>query len=559
MPRLLRFTLLCGVLALLGAPGAQAARPGGLPEKLTTAHFQVHYSGQVDNLDRINVMQAHDVAAWAERAYAAYTSWGYAAPLDDGDGHVDIYVHAVQTELPYLPDTWGAPFSDNPVANTSSGYARLDARNGLDEHKVAHLVFHMFEAASWNQHDAWFRDGAAEWAAFRLLGFPASVYSFEKAEAVPLIDLAPRTAIPLDCSPGSIPGRVDDTEGGEHCGDLLVEQNSYQAWPFLTYLGERYGTQIVKEIHDRGPAVGDPIAPSLNFLTQVLATKGALLGDVFNDWTVTAMTGNYAAPGLKGSSPLPWTTLSVAIPPDPPAPGAPVKPAPPPATVKVPVNHLSVRYVGVPRVGGGTGPCYAATLTLTVTIPSGVQSRPHFLWPALDAVPVPLAISGSNATLSVPWDTCTWETEGLLSLPNDSLATDGTEFTVSGSIVVDKTTIATATPPPPGKYTGPTVAAPEAEVAPAIALYGPETLRISKSKRVVRLVVFSSGQGKLEVQLGATALGTRDLRTGNNDLRFTLPKGFARTLAARNELTVTSLSSSGERGATITRKLVFTK
>jgi hypothetical protein len=547
MPRLFRLTLLCGVLAALGAPPVHAddQRTLNQPETLTTAHFWVHYSGLHEDEHRINVVQAHDIAAWAERAYDAYRSWGYAAPLDDGDGHLDFYVENMQDD--FDTNTWGGAWSDNPAALTSSAYAKLEPKNGLDEHKVAHLVFHFFQAATWNQLDPWLRESAAEWASFRLLGFPTSVFAFEQGENVPLTDFTQATAIPLDCSYGAIPGELEDTGGGEHCGDVPPEQNSYQAWPFLTYLGERFGTQIIKEIHDRGPAIGDPNAASLDFLTQVLTTKGASLADVFNDSTVAAMTGKYTAPGLKDTSPVTWTTIATG------------DTAGPLAPVKIPVNHLSVRYVGVQRGGAGTGPCYAATLTLTVAIPSGVASRPHFLWPAPESTPIPLAITGSNATLSVPWDTCTWKTEGLLSLPNDSRAIDGTEFTVSGSLVVDKTTIATATPPPTPSYTGPTVAVPETEVAPAIALYGPETLRISKRQRAVRLVVFSSGQGRLEAQLGATALGTRDLRAGNNDLRFTLQKGFARVLAARDVLTVTSLSSSGTRGATVSRKLVFTK
>jgi hypothetical protein len=238
---------------------------------------------------------------------------------------------------------------------------------------------------------------------------------------------------------------------------------------------------------------------------------------------------------------------------------------------KVAVNHLAARYLAFTRGSGSAGPCYEATLSLNVSWPTGLGARPYFLWtettappPADDApaplpVATPLAVSGNAATLSVPWSTCSSGDAGVLSLPNPSTTVDAAELTVTASMTVDKTRLATSTPPPAGSYTGPTVPAPDAEPAPAIALYGPETLRVSKRKRVVRLVVFSSGQGELEAQLGTTALGKRSLRAGNNDLRFTLPRGFARTLAARNVLTVTSLSSSGSRGATVSRKLVFTK
>jgi len=78
-------------------------------------------------------------------------------------------------------------------------------------------------------------------------------------------------------------------------------------------------------------------------------------------------------------------------------------------------------------------------------------------------------------------------------------------------------------------------------------------------RRVVRLVVFSSGTGNLDAQLGSLPLGTRYLRTGNNDLRFTLPSSVTRSLAATSKLTFTSVAANGTRGATVTRKLVLTK
>jgi hypothetical protein len=534
MFRPLRFALLVAALLGLWASAANAARPdvndpdAPLPDTLTSAHFQVHYNGDPDKSWRLNVMQANNVAAWAERAYAAYVSWGYTPPLNDGDGHSDIYVLEIDA------GSWGSTQPDNPSGFTSTAYARLSATEGVDEHKVAHLVFHMFQAATWVPLDFWLREGAAEWASFRLLGFPTTVYADESDDFLPLSEYAVRPDAPLDCV-------------GAHCGDTIYEQGSYHSWPFFVFLGERYGTQIVKDIHDRGPALGDPNALGVDFLTQVLATKGATLADVYNDWTVAAMTGSYAATGLKASAPQTATTMST---------GATAGAL---APVTVAVNHLSVRYVGVQRGSDPAAPCYAATLTLNVAIPAGVASRPYFYWPSTGSTAVPLALNGSNATLSMPWDTCSWDLTGRLSLPNDSTSADGVEFTVSGSLAVDKTRPTTSTPPPPGAYTGPTVPAPDAEPAPSIALYGPETLRVSKTKRLLRLVVFSSGPGDLEVQLGATMLGKRELRSGNNDLRFTLPKGFVRTLSARNELSVTSISSSGTRGATVTRKLILTK
>lgn len=530
MARSTRFALLCALLAAVWAPSAQAARPV-LPETLQSTHFQVHYEANPTLAWRINVIQANQIAAIAERAYAAYVSWGYATPLDDGDGYLDLYV------LDEPDGVWGAASADNAFALTSSASAQLDATQGIDDHKVAHLVFHLFQAASWQPMSTWLREGAAEWAAFRLLGFPKHVYSDDLDEDQPLTEFATRPDIPLDC-------------GGAQCGDTVYEQGSYQAWPFLTYLGERYGTGLVKELHDRGAAGGDPAAPALDFLTQVLATKGANLTDVFTDWSVAALSGAYQADGLKASAPEPYTTVAT---------GETAGALP---TVKVPVNHLAARFLGFQRgTRGSSGPCYAATLSLTVAIPAGTTSRPHFLWPGVGSAPVPLAISGSTAALSIPWDTCSWTKVGLLSLPNASPTLDGTEFTVASTLAVDRKTPINSTPPPPASYTGPTIAAPVVDDAPSIALYGPELLRVSKKKRLVRLIVFSSGTGSLEAQLGTLRLGTRVLRTGNNELRFTLPVAAVRRrlTAVSNLLTLTSLSDTGARGATVTRRVLITK
>ena len=198
-------------------------------------------------------------------------------------------------------------------------------------------------------------------------------------------------------------------------------------------------------------------------------------------------------------------------------------------------------------------------MNVSVTVPFGIGARPVFNWTAAGSPAIPLALSGATASLSVPWDTCSWSDVGLVSLPNPSANDDAALFTVSGSITVDKKTLATSTPPPAGTYTGPTVPSLTGEEPPSIAVYGPETLRVSKKRRVVRLVVFSSGTGKLVAGLGSLSLGTRVLRTGNNDLRFTLPRSVTRSLAATAKLSFTSVATNGTRGATVTRKLVLTK
>jgi hypothetical protein len=73
-------------------------------------------------------------------------------------------------------------------------------------------------------------------------------------------------------------------------------------------------------------------------------------------------------------------------------------------------------------------------------------------------------------------------------------------------------------------------------------------------------VVFASGEGQLHAMLGANDLGTSDLRAGNNDVRFVLPKALVAALrktSSRNVLSLTSLAPNGDSGQTITRHVVI--
>jgi hypothetical protein len=106
---------------------------------------------------------------------------------------------------------------------------------------------------------------------------------------------------------------------------------------------------------------------------------------------------------------------------------------------------------------------------------------------------------------------------------------------------------------------GTPIAAPTTDPAPTLKIYAPEVLRVSTKTRLLRFVVFSSGEGRLGAVLGATGLGSAGLRGGNNDIRFVLPtKVFQnlRTKSSSNVLQLTSESPSGTKGSTFTRRVV---
>ena len=530
MARLICFAVLAAVFGAAWASPAGATRLA-LGETMTTTHFEVHYEGSGADGGILH-QDAGDLAALLERSYELFvTQLGYPAPMNDGDGRTDVYVVDL-ADLAIL----GAAFSDNFPALQASGYLYVDDEKVRSAETIAHEFFHLIQIGQWQPMDRFVMEGSAEWAGFRFVNFAANVDAGAE-EPTPLGETLASPDQSLTCP------------GGGACGFTGYESEGYSRWHFYQYVTERFGGQPVKDIFAKAKALDDATLTGGDILTQYFIDKGTTLANVFGDWTVANLNGNYQAAGLKGVAPVTYSTTltgsdSGSL-----------------AAQKIAVNHLATRYVAFQRGSGSTGPCYPATLNVTVTIPAGVGARPYYHWNAEGSTPIPLAISGSTASVSVPWDTCNWGQRGVVSLPNPSTTIDAAIFTVNATITVDRTKITTSTPPPAPTYTGPTVPAPgpTAEEAPEIALYGPETLRVSRKKRVLRLVVFSSGDGKLDTQLGALGLGMRTLRTGNNDLRFTLPKTALRSLSATSTLTVTSLSPGGTRGASVSRKLQLTK
>ena len=234
-------------------------------------------------------------------------------------------------------------------------------------------------------------------------------------------------------------------------------------------------------------------------------------------------------------------------------------------TQVVAVGHLSGRYVQlVPGDGSTNGSCSGATLALTVAIPSGVMSAPYVFLDTPNSTPQAMSVSGSTATATIPWSTCGSSAPAFVSLPNATTTTtvNGTEFVLNGTVTVDPNSRPTAPAPPPQvKLPGTAIAVPTTDVVPSIELYGPELLRLSSTATQIRLIVSSSGPGTVQASLGALALGVGTLRTGNNDLRFDLPRAalssLRRSAASGNVLTLTPLSPEGAAGSPLVRQVAI--
>ena len=495
------------------------------PSTITSDHFQIHYTGDQNAVDGVIDQTAADVAATAERAYTAITqTYGFPPPLDDGDGKTDIWIGSTGSA-----DVLGLAVPDNPAASQSSGYIVLDSVDGLSDHVVAHELFHLVQFGIWLPADGWLLESTAEWTGFR----------FEDFGAPNLLSSLGAPDMSLDCI-------------GDKCGNDDYERGGYSRWSFFEYLSERFGNTIVKDVLDRGAALGDPAVPAIALVSDALAAKGTTLANAFTDWTVANLSGNYTATGLYGFLPPAYTEVVT---------GGSTATMP---TQQIAVNHLAARYIAFMRGDGTDGACYAAKLTVNVTLPAGIDAHPYFYWPAVDAAAVPLTVGAGTATVTVPWDTCAWPYDGYLVVQNPSTATDAAMFRIGASVVVDKATPASASaPPPPVTVWGPVVPVPVSDPPPVLTVHAPEVLRVSSRTRVLRFVVYSNGEGKLKATLGGASLGTRTLRTGNNDVRFVLPQTVFASLksgvAASNVLQLTSLSLQGTPGTTVTRHVAVQK
>jgi hypothetical protein len=565
MPLLRRFALLAVVaagFAAISSPAfAAASRDGSLPFHLDSPNFRVHYQSDLSccSGSAITQTQAGDIAALAERALTQETADGYPRPLSDvavdGDARIDIYVEDYSS----FPGVLGAAYWDNDALQTS-GFIEL-AGNLPDEaftqHTIAHELFHLIQFSMWlppplwsapfSLSDAWLLEGSAEWMGYRADNYPAV-----SSDGLGPSDMA------LDCR---------DPIGTNMC-DLTDDylNDGYSRWPFFEYLTEKYGSSFVKDIFMAG-FNGGPSMTALSAVAAALSTKGTTLADAYNAWELANLTSSYSTTSLKGVKPQAYGPAIFT--------GVATTTADKPVTSqKVAVNHLSTRFlefVRGPAVGGKTSTtCWQATLQVTVTFPVATLSQPVFYWDGPGSLATPLSINNGTATASIPWDTCAWdEGEGFLSLPNASSLSatqnvDAADFNVTVAMTVDAshqvTSIVPATPPPPVVVTSPVVPVSTLDLAPTIAVFGPQLLKLSATTSQIRLIVNASGQGLVTATLGSLSLGTANLRAGNNDVRFTVPKGALATLrrsaAASNVLTLTPAAATGTAtGPSVTRTI----
>ena len=523
---LLPFALVTLAASLaVGVPRAAAIDPFPTTgvATLSSAHFVVHYwrDGSCPSA-AITQEHAGEVLGMAERAYAFYTAMGYTAPAGTDISVDDFTIGCFAFGIP--PGATPAPLDRWDAILGSE--LHLSAATGLGYHVIAHEVFHLFEeTAAPSGLDPWLEEGLAEWAAVR-----------------------------ADAAVGGVelnPDRTMDCVGAE-CGDSEFDKNGYPGWMLFEYLAESSGDAKVKSVLDA--AVANPGWTGTQALSSVV--QPTTLGKFFENYTTARLTGNFTSLVLAGV--LPQTQGSIVV-------GSSSGAISP---VTLAVNHLAVRFVDLSHgLDTDSGPCFSATLALKVALPAGVASTPYYSANVKGSIAQPFAVSGTTASLTVPWNTCGGSPRAYVSLPNETNdvvppALDGREFTLSGIVTVDKTKPAAASEAPAGvKVTGPVIQAPTTDPAPVLTLHAPELIRVALKTRLLRFVVFSSGDGTLKATLGSSWLGSAGLHAGNNDVRYVLPtqllKSLRKTNTPANVLTLSSYSPGGTQGASVTRRVAM--
>ena len=523
---LLPFALVTLAASLaVGVPRAAAIDPFPTTgvATLSSAHFVAHFwrDGSCPSA-AITQEHAGEVLGMAERAYAFYTAMGYTAPAGTDISVDDFTIGCFAFGIP--PGATPAPLDRWDAILGSE--LHLSAATGLGYHVIAHEVFHLFEeTAAPSGLDPWLEEGLAEWAAVRA---DAAVGGLELS-----------------------PDRTMDCVGAE-CGDSEFDKNGYPGWMLFEYLAESSGDAKVKSVLDA--AAANPGWTGTQALSSVV--QPTTLGKFFENYTTARLTGNFTSLVLAGV--LPQTQGSIVV-------GSSSGAISP---VTLAVNHLAVRFVDLSHgLDTDSGPCFSATLALKVALPAGVASTPYYSANVKGSVAQPFAVSGTTASLTVPWNTCGGSPRAYVSLPNETNdvvppALDGREFTLSGTVTVDKTKPAAASEAPAGvKVTGPVIQAPTTDPAPVLTLHAPELIRVALKTRLLRFVVFSSGDGTLKATLGSTWLGSAGLHAGNNDVRYVLPtqllKSLRKTNTPANVLTLTSYSMGGTQGASVIRRVAM--
>jgi hypothetical protein len=523
-------------LALAPASSADPRPTCAFDGTLSSTHFTVHWQTvEADKAACPNGTdyydpQAGETLAAAERAYDTFvTTWGFPPPVDDGDGHTDIYVYTPTD--PILGELSAIYASDGiGLGGTAPGWFVLNPNDAKRTWMVAAGVFHAIQSAIWDVPQPAFGMGAAEWAGRAVYGFP----EVANGSMLTVPDIT------LDCA-------------GVECDEHLFNWIGTSRWPFFQYLQDRLGSTAVRDLWATIAGRATPGPDAVGALVELLGARSLTLAEFYNGFAAALGSGSIKAANVQGVLPTTIATLKPGV-----AAGTT-------QTTTTAVDHLATRFVAIVPGSGVGDVCFAATLKVEVKLPSGIGAVPSFYAKEYGGV-TPFTVSGSTATLTTPWDTCTWADgrTAIVALPNPSATENGQAFTVTTTLTaVDLTTIVSPDAPVEPTEPRPVVPTAGAVPPPTLSFHGPETVPVARNGAVT-LAFFASNRGTVEIRAAGKALKAVKVRAGRNVVKLRLPvarkqaKSKRTSLATRPaRLTLTSVSPSGQVGATVSRKLRY--
>lgn len=251
-----------------------------LTQTVTSTRFRIHFTLDSTNfpthaLQSLN--QATVLSGDLEAAYDAYVSYGFEAPVLNGDGFIETYI--------YGSGAWGRTSPSWDCIVISPGRVRASAgaiRKGTPHHELFHRVQFEYDAGETD----WMSEGTAKMMEDQVFTDtdtdPNSAFLNEVSNYLNNPDLA----------------KVDNN-GNVIGGGLL--QASYKAALFWKYLSEQYGNSPTTEPGYRSNALVElyqaaQTADNTGAVESALGDLGSgnlTFGDVFNDFIAANFLKDY--------------------------------------------------------------------------------------------------------------------------------------------------------------------------------------------------------------------------------------------------------------------------
>jgi hypothetical protein len=333
-------------------------------------HFLVHRAE--NGRHAISASRARALARHAESAWRVEIGrWGWPAPLDDGDGPLDVYVYRIDNAGQVTSDGFGGPASAWMAVHPEY----------VNPVTVAHELLHMSQyAIDADNHGQVLDEGLGNWAGHAVTN---NAFPPDWAEIDPIR--------PFGCV------------GWTSC--------VFGKWAFFQFIAERYGHRALVDAYRRAANMeGDPERFAVPAIDAALQARGASIGEATTAYAAAVTTVDFDLGALRGFRPQ--TAAEPRL-------GCRAEFA-----RGVPVDHLAARWIEFESL------CFRdATLNVSVTWPQSLARVRPALGTSAPVEGLPVSRRDGRMTATVPAGAISGRF--LLGLANPSLDADDQRFRVA--------------------------------------------------------------------------------------------------------------------------------